>query len=142
MSDTKINTIIRNSISSIIKKIKIYENVVELKKVSYGFFFVFTFTTGALIINSLYNSYALYNLHKEIDKIEERYTQIIDLLKFNKGFNNSISDISYVKEQIIENNQPDIEFHIEDIFQDNHEELLNECYDNIPCNNIKKVTGF
>jgi len=88
-------------------------------------------------------------LHKEIDKIADKYTQIIGLLKINKDFNNSISVISSVsdEEEINENNQldvniSDIEFHIEDIFQDNHDELLNECYDNIPCNNIKKVTGF
>jgi hypothetical protein len=37
-------------------------------------------------------------------------------------------------------NEENIEQNISKISND--EEFLSECYDNIPCNNIKKVTGF
>ena len=139
MSDNKIK-VIHNSLSNFVKKVKIYENIIELKKMSYGFFFVFTFTTTALIINSIYNSYTLYNLHKELYKIEEKYSEIITLLDKNMIFINEQSEVSSITLEKNQEKENNVYIHPEYIFDG--DELVNECYDNIPCNNIKKITGL
>jgi hypothetical protein len=100
-------------------------------------------------------------IHNKINEMIEINKNIIFLLKENQkliqsnlnkqnisGVNSTISSESLYynnncnsRETIYQiTNEENIEQNISKISND--EEFLSECYDNIPCNNIKKVTGF
>jgi hypothetical protein len=161
MTDTFLNDKIYEVFDSVLKKTHIFDKISELKRLNNGFIFFSTITSSFLILNSLYINYKLNIKYcklkskiEEIGIIHNKINEIIDLNKniiflvkenqkliqnnFNKenisSFNSTISSGSlYCNEEKEEQN-------IHQICND--DELLSECYDNIPCNNIKKVTGI
>jgi len=140
-----------DSISKLIKKTSTFEKVETLLKgIS-----LFMFITGAV---TLYNSYKLhkmttrlhlsknnmeYRINANFDKIIETNQKIILLIEHNIKLQSpvfsSCNNDELVKKQIslIEKNDNNSDNKIY-----NDAEFLNECYDNIPCNNSKKVTGL
>lgn len=141
-----------DSISKLIKKTSTFEKVETLLKgVS-----LFIFITGVV---TLYNSYKLhkmtshlnlsknnmeYRINSNFNKIIETNQKIILLIENSIKLQSSVfcscNNDELFKKQIsliekIDNNNSDIKIYDDDDF-------LNECYDNMPCNNSKKVSGL
>jgi hypothetical protein len=145
MTEKNISEKLAESISKLIKKTNTFEKVeTMLKGVS-----LFMFVTGVV---TLYNSYKLHTIiesksanknkmedkiNAKLDKIIETNEKIILLIDKNIQFQKSSSDnINCCKSvDIIEINETDNQIYDDD-------EILNECYDNIPCNNTKKASGL
>jgi hypothetical protein len=155
MTESNIHDQISESIMTMIKKANIFDKIYETKNLTYKVFLFTTFTSSILLINSFYNSYIIDDINQKlknktiyfdnkIEKLNKKIDFIIETsvknnqnLEFylNKELSFNIkSEISSLTTEIIDNDNDN---------NDNKEddELLNECYDNIPCNNIKKVTG-
>jgi DNA-directed RNA polymerase sigma subunit (sigma70/sigma32) len=145
MSEKNMTEKLADSITKLIKKTNTFEKVETLLKgVS-----LFMFITGAV---TLYNSYKLHkmtshlNLSKnnmedrintKLDKIIETNEKIISLIENNIQLQKpNYTDVSCCEVvDIIEDttNVSEVEYYYD---------FLNECYDNIPCNNSKKATGL
>lgn len=144
MSEKNMTEKLADSISNLIKKTNTFEKAEALLRgVS-----LFMFITGAV---TLYNSYKLhklssclnlsknkmeYKINAKLDKIIETNEKIILLIKNNVTPNNN--DILTLPISLIKNIEH--ENANKQIYDD--EEILNECYDNIPCNNAKKASGL
>jgi hypothetical protein len=138
MSEKNITEKLAESITKLIKKTNTFEKVeTMLKCVS-----LFMFITGAV---SLYNSYKLDKIIKKkeedainakIDKINAKIDKIILSIENKIPPNNNA--ILTPPISLIENIAPEIENN--KLYDD--DEILNECYDNIPCNNAKKASGL
>jgi hypothetical protein len=146
MAEKNISEKLAESISKLIKKTNTFEKVeTMLKGVS-----LFMFITGAL---TLYNSYKLHtiiesksaNKNKMEDKINAKLDKIIEtnekiILLIDKNIQlpmplssdeiNSCKSVDIIEKNVNENQ----------IYDD--DEILNDCYDNIPCNNSKKASGL
>jgi len=153
MAEKNISEKLAESISKLIKKTNTFEKVeTMLKGVS-----LFMFITGAL---TLYNSYKLHTI------IESKSAKIIESKSANKNkmedkINAKLDKIIETNEKIILLIDKNIEFQkssydninccksidkIEDTINESQiyddDEILSECYDNIPCNNSKKASGL
>jgi hypothetical protein len=148
MAEKNMSEKLAESISKLIKKTNTFEKIETLLNgIS-----LFMFITGAV---TLYNSYKLHkiteyaNISKnkmddkinlKLDKIIETNEKIIHLqMQLYTSFQNNevlkrqvslTEDIENIKTQTIVSPL------------DDYYELVNECYDNIPCNNSKKATGL
>jgi hypothetical protein len=148
MAEKNMSEKLAESISKLIKKTNTFEKIETLLNgVS-----LFMFITGAV---SLYNSYKLHKIteyanisknkmddkiNSKLDKIIETNEKIIHLqMQLYTSFQNNevlktqvslTEDIENIKTQTIVSP-------LEDYY-----ELVNECYDNIPCNNSKKASGL
>jgi len=142
MTEKNMSEKLGESISNLIKKTNTFEKVEKiLNRVS-----LFTFIIGAV---TLFNSYKLYKMDKKINKILKTNETIHLLIQKNNMCQTAIelqktSSINYEldKNEIIDNeeNEDYEDYEYNKDYEDN--ELLNECYDIIPCNNSKKVSGL
>jgi len=150
MTDAFLHNKIHEVFDSVIKKTNIIDKIIELKKINSSFIFFSTITGTILILNSLYINYTLNikycnlkNKIAEIDIIHNKINNIILLIKENRNliqsnlYNNSFNLGELINQTSNQENEEEnkVKRHIDD-------ELLSECYDNIPCNNIKKVIGI
>ena len=162
MSEENISDKISNAITTVIKKTNIFEklnNIQYLIKISTGVFIV---TSTITIFNHFYIKHFETKNDKQVELIkhthfklyQELQTKIDTILEINIKIQNqnnillqnhdkkyistttSMSDFEkYSNQSIFKNNDSD---------DDIDNELLHECYDILPCNNIKKSTlsGF
>jgi len=162
MAEKNISEKLAESISKLIKKTNTFEKVeTMLKGVS-----LFMFITGAL---TLYNSYKLHTIieSKSAKIIESKSAKIIESKSANKNkmedkINAKLDKIIETNEKIILLIDKNIQLPMPlssdeinscksvDIIEKNvnenqiydDDEILNDCYDNIPCNNSKKASGL
>jgi len=161
MTDKNVSEKLAYTITNLIKKTNTFEKVDNaLTGIS-----VFMFITGAL---SLLNAYSLYKWNNALHKREESVSlDIFETIMEVKKMNKKIDKIIEQNEKLnlfIENHNSmqiqqtiDSESELSSVTGDFNEseselenvndelieyELLYECYDNIPCNNSKKVTGM
>jgi len=148
MTEKNISEKLGESISNLIKKTNTFEKAEAiLKGIS-----LFMFFTGAV---TLFNSYKLHKMDEKINKILKTNETIHLLARKNTMCQKAIelqktSSINYEinKNEIIDNEYNEYNEYNKDNeykeynkdYEDN--ELLNECYDIIPCNNSKKVSGL
>ena len=162
MSEENISDKISNAITTVIKKTNIFEklnNIQHLIKISTGVFIV---TSTITIFNHFYIKHFETKNDKQVELIkhthfklyQELQTKIDTILEINIKIQNqnnillqnndkkyistmtSMSDFEkYSNQSIFKNNDSD---------DDIDNELLHECYDILPCNNITKSTlsGF
>ena len=127
MTEKNITEKLGESISNLIKKTNTFEKVESiLKGIS-----LFMFLTGAV---TLFNSYKLHKMDEKINKILKTNQTIHLIIQKNNMCQKAVelqktSNIIY-------------ELDNDDIIDNDDNELLNECYDIIPCNNSKKVSGL
>ena len=148
MAEKNISEKLAESIKNLIKKTNTFEKIeTMLKGVS-----LFMFITG---IVSLYNSYKLHKItdcineiqNKMNDKINAKLNKIIEtnekIIQLQMQLSSSLYNIEICKKQIsLTESVENIEKKTSDVQIYNEDEILNECYDNIPCNNSKKATGL
>jgi len=148
MAEKNISEKLAESISKLIKKTNTFEKIETLLNgVS-----LFMFITGAV---TLYNSYKLHkmtshlNLSKnkmedrintKLDKIIETNEKIISLIENNTQLQSALSTEVNCLEDLKINNIIEDSQNVSPL--EDYYELLNECYDNIPCNNSKKASGL
>ena len=145
MSEKNISEKLAESITKLIKKTNTFEKIEKLLNgVS-----LFMFITGAV---TLYNSYKLHKIteyanpseNKIDDKINAKLDKIIDtnekIIHLQMGLLNSLQNNEALKHQISLTEQFETQTNDNKIYDD--DEILNECYDNIPCNNSKKASGL
>jgi len=162
-----INDQINENLATIIKKANIFEKITELKQSTSGFIFFSGFATTFILITTFYNSYLSYtqlnDLKYKILNIESTNNILFQNLKdiqcsVDNKINNLNKKIDYLiqsNKYLIEINKSLIKTNLKQnicanekisrpklIADNSDDELLNECYDNIPCNNIKKATGL
>lgn len=144
-----LNEQISEAFTTVIKKANIFEKISELKNSVRGFIFFSGLATSVLFINvfsnlrckiqnieTMNNVYfqkindTQINFENTIDKLNKKMDNLIEI---NKGLMNELSSK-------IERNETNKT--INTLSGDDDDELLNECYDNIPCNNVKKATGI
>ena len=137
MSEKNMTEKLADSISNLIKKTNTFEKVETLLKgIS-----LFTFITGAV---TLYTSYKIHTMSNDLnlsknkmeDKINAKLDKIILLFENSVPTNNN--EVFTLPISLIEN----IEHENDNTQIYDDEEILNECYDNIPCNNAKKASGL
>jgi hypothetical protein len=154
-----INDQINENLALIIKKANIFEKITELKNSTRGFIFFSGFATTFFVITSFYNSYLCFKLLNKVRMIELSNNSLFQSFKHIEFvLDKKINNLNKKIDLLIESNNSLIEMNKSYIKQNicvdetiNHkkiisntedDELLNECYDNIPCNNIKKATGL
>jgi len=142
MTETNLEDKITETITLVIKKANIFEKISELKFLTRGMVLFSTVTTTFFILNGIYNNYITNIILQEVknktadienimeNKIEELNEKLDKLLHINNLNKNTSFTTNYV--ELLENTNTN----------NSDDELLNECYDNIPCNNVKKVTGI
>ena len=171
MSQT-LNEQISEAFTTVIKKANIFEKISELKNSVRGLIFFSGLATSVIFINvfsnlrckiqdieTMNNMYFQKinenqnNFENTIDKLNNKMD---DLIEVNKALMNELSskiDRNETNEKETNINEPNINENIRNktnktnktintLSGDDDDELLNECYDNIPCNNIKKATGI
>jgi hypothetical protein len=145
MSEKNISEKLVESITKLIKKTNTFEKIETLLNgVS-----LFMFITGAV---TLYNSYKLHKIteyanpskNKIYDKINAKLDKIIETnektIHLQMGLLNSLQNNEVLKPKISLTEQFETQTNNNKIYDD--DEILNECYDNIPCNNSKKASGL
>ena len=172
MSETNLVEKFSEVFTNAIKNANIFEKFLEIKRMSSCLIIFTSISGVTLLFYAGYNSAAIENidirnrsienrlhlLDKKIDKlieINKIFSQI--LIKNNNLLNKSIenqllyickennSEVENFKNNgTNEGNVNNIEDDIKNIIEDttNYDEVINECYDNIPCNNSKKITGL
>jgi hypothetical protein len=156
MSDNKIY-----SLSQLIDKFdipRIFSKIDYMKKCATGVL-LFTFVTSIISIeiyrNSInYNSKIYKNIdeskkinktnEEKIDFLIETNKKLLEILERHENLLNSNILNSNIKYNISNNsisNNSSFEEKI-DIVDDYHLEFVHECYDILPCNNSKKLTGL
>jgi hypothetical protein len=168
MADKNVSKKLVHSISKLIKKTETFEKVDTMLK-CISLFMLITGTVtffNYYKINSIKNE-----LDKKDEELQlHMFETIMEIKKLNKKLNiiieinentgllieNHIQDqemmgtpLSYFNDPVISiknvipftNNEKNIPNENNVNTHDGDDELLNECYDNIPCNNSKKVTG-
>jgi len=170
MSDLNVLTKLSEQLIDVIKKFNIFEKTVEIKKSAYGIFLFTTIMTVTVIVNGIYTDYkinVLTNevfdienkiiiLDKKLDKVLENNKQVYKILEENnvllkKCIENQFLYICNLNNTEVEKFNNELTNNIKEDKKEKGEkeekkeeynELLDECYDIIPCNNSKKITGF
>jgi hypothetical protein len=168
MNENNFHDKISEILYNVIKKTNIFEKINEVKKITIGFIFFTSITSTTLLIKSYYDSYKnniicnelknkniffqkkIYELVYKFDKIIEKNNEIIKLL--NNNDNIFLKDYLNTEKTLnIKSNLSNVDIVIDCTLNEQNEhnennnedyELLNECYDNIPCNNLKKTSGI
>ena len=144
----KMNEKMADTISKLIAKTNTFKKVETiLNGVS-----LFIFITGAV---TLYNSYKLHKItecsniskNKMNDKINSKLDKIIEtnekIIHLQMQLYTSFQNNEVLKKQVSQTkNIENIKTQTIVSPLEDYNELLNECYDNIPCNNSKKTSGL
>jgi hypothetical protein len=149
MSDTNVSHKLAEAITKIIKKTNVYEKSDNMFK---GLAFFMLFTGTMTLINYfttkdiyLQNIEQLFIIKKINNKLELLHNKIDKLLEDNDTISreeNITTKLNLSQDKCDEsyNITKNIEIKNDNIYEDN--ELLNECYNIIPCNNSTKFTGI
>jgi len=145
-----LNEQINEILTSVIKKANFFEKITELKSSMRGFIFFSGFTTSFLLMNVFFNNFSSYSQFNNIN--HNIYTSFQKINENQKNFEIIIHTLTKKVDELIDINKKLLDLNSNkinntintNIEERNNEddELLNECYDNIPCNNIKKATGI
>jgi hypothetical protein len=149
MSDTNLV----EAFSKAMKKANIFEKAIEIKRMLSGFIVLTTIMGTTIIINQLYKRQSITSfesridiLDKKIEKLVENNATLYEIIMQNNKLSNK-----FIENQLLHIcNSNNIEIEREDIktmnkhadVDNDDNDLLNECYDIMPCNNSKKVTGL
>jgi hypothetical protein len=139
--------------TSAIKKANIFEKAIEIKRMLSGFIIITTIMGSTIIINQVYKMQSitifekrLSNLEKKIEKLVETNAKLYEIILQNNKLSNKFIEnqlLHIYKSNNIEVEREDaktMNINADPANDDN--DLLNECYDIMPCNNSKKVTGL
>jgi galactitol-specific phosphotransferase system IIB component len=147
---------VSEAFSNAIKKANIFEKYLEIKRMCSGLIIFTTITGLTLLFYQSYNTcaiesienksycikYDIFILNKKIDKLIETNEKLYEIIIQNNKLSNKFIENQLL--HICKANNIEIENFENNLIVENKEddELLNECYDVIPCNNSKKVTGI
>jgi len=139
--------------TSAIKKANIFEKAIEIKRMLSGFIIITTIMGTTIIINQVYKMQSITIFEKRLSTLERKIEKLVEtnsklyeiILQNNKLYN------KFIENQLLHIcNSNNIEVEREDTktmninvdVSNDDNDLLNECYDIMPCNNSKKVTGL
>ena len=138
--------------TSAIKKANIFEKAIEIKRMLSGFIIITTIMGTTIIINQVYKRKSitifekrLSTLEKKIEKLVETNSKLYEIILQNNKLSNKFIEnqlLHICKSNNIEVEREDAKTMNINADFDNDNDLLNECYDIMPCNNSKKVTGI
>jgi len=138
--------------ASAIKKANIFEKAIEIKRMLSGFIIITTIMGSTIIINQVYKMQSitifdkrLSNVEKKIEKLVETNTKLYEIIIENNKLSNKFIEnqlLHICKSNNIELEREDTKTANINADIDDDNDLLNECYDIMPCNNSKKVTGL
>jgi hypothetical protein len=131
MSDSNLVDKLSEAVAKAIKKANIFEKATEIKSMLSGFIILTTIMGTTIIINQVYKRKSITFLEEKIEKLVETNTKLYEIIQENNKLYNK-----FIENQLLHTNNTEIEKESED------NELLDECYDVLPCNNSKKVTGL
>lgn len=168
MSDTNLV----EAFSKAMKKANIFEKAIEIKRMLTGFIVLTTIMGTTIIINQIYKKQSISSfesridtLDKKIEKLVENNATLYEIIMQNNKLSNK-----FIENQLLhicnknnaeiegeyrlnrENRQntyeketkPKEELETKEKLEtkEEYDELLDECYDIMPCNNSKKVIGI
>lgn len=145
MNEITISEKVTDILYNAIKKTTAFENIETL--IGYASTFVFvTSVLSALTLNKVNNIFErnhsnIYDPDIELSRINNKLDKIIETNEEIILFINNYSNLKTIENKT-ETNIDEIEPNVvrkKSIIDD--EEVMNECYDNIPCNNLKKVSN-
>lgn len=139
--------------TSAIKKANIFEKAIEIKRMLSGFIIITTIMGTTIIINQVYKRKSitifdkrLSTLEKKIEKLVETNAKLYEIILQNNKLSNKFIEnqlLHICKSNNIEVEREDAKtMNINADVANDDNDLLNECYDIMPCNNSKKVTGL
>ena len=152
--------------SKAMKKANIFEKAIEIKRMLSGFIILTTIMGTTIIINQIYKKRSITSfesridtLDKKIEKLVETNATLYEIIVQNNKLSNKFIENQLL--HICNTNNTEIERedrkNTEDRLnreeketrsneeigtKEEYDELLDECYDIMPCNNSKKITGF
>ena len=167
MSDSNLVDKISEAFSNTIKKTNVFEKILEVKQMFSGLIIFTTITGVTLLVYQAYNNcaiesiidrtYSIENrvhfLDKKIDKLMETNKKLCEIIIQNNKLSNKfienqllyICKVNNTEVENFKNNETNnIEDDIKNIIEDNtnYDEIINDCYDVLPCNNTKNVIGL
>ena len=148
------------------KKANIFEKAIEIKRMLSGFIILTTIMGTTIIINQIYKKQSITSfenridtLDKKIEKLVETNATLYEIIMQNNKLSNKFIENQLL--HICNTNNAEIERENrlngenrlnreeketrpnEEIgTKEDYDELLDECYDIMPCNNSKKVIGI
>jgi hypothetical protein len=139
--------------TSAIKKANIFEKAIEIKRMLSGFIIITTIMGTTIIINQVYKMQSitifekrLSTLERKIEKLVETNSKLYEIILQNNKLSNKFIEnqlLHICKSNNIEVEREDAKtMNINADVANDDNDLLNECYDIMPCNNSKKVTGL
>jgi hypothetical protein len=157
MSESNLVDKISEAFTKSIKKANIFEKFIEIKRMCAGLIIFSAITGVTLLVYQAYNSCAIesienknccieYDIHilnKKMEKIIETNEKLYEIIMQNNKLSNKFIENQLL--HICKSNNIEIENYEnnQNVENDNDDDdLLNECYDVMPCNNSKKVTGL
>jgi hypothetical protein len=152
MSDTNLTDKFSESILAAIKKANIFEKTNELKGLFKSFVVITSLLGITTLVNGIYNTYLIKNNYKEQRKnkinlkksVVDNIYEDLNYIYFCQKLILLESKIDTLYKKLVhedfEKNKSENVIKCNEITEEN--ELLNECYDNIPCNNSKKIIGL
>ena len=160
-----ITNALTNALTNVIKKGRFFEKKEKYKKFIFCFIFFTMITNTFLLTTNIYNSYILVRIKKyiknlrciehKIENLNNENTllrgEIMCLRRQINNFNNieientndtkkdASTFITVIIHELIHDLINKSNDNLDELYRN---ELLDECYENIPCNNIKKYTLF
>jgi len=154
MSDT---TLVE-AFSKAMKKANIFEKAIEIKRLISGFIVLTTIIGTTIIINQIYKKQSITSFETRIDTLDKKIEKLVEtnatlyeiIMQNNKLSNkfieNQLLHICNTNNAEIEREErqerEEKETKEESETKEEYDELLDECYDVMPCNNSKKVIGI
>ena len=149
----KISEAFTEAFTKSIKKANIFEKFIEIKQMCSGLIIFTTITGLTLLFYQSYNTCAIESivnknccieydiviLKKKMEKIIETNEKLYEIIMQNNKLSNKFIENQLI--HICKTNNIEIE-NCKNNQNDDDDDLLNECYDVMPCNNSKKVTGL
>ena len=148
------------------KKANIFEKAIEIKRMLSGFIILTTIMGTTIIINQIYKKQSITSFESRIDTLDKKIEKLVEtnatlyeiIMQNNKlsnkfienqllhicNTNNEEIEREYRKNAEDRKNREEKETRTNEEIgtKEEYDELLDECYDIMPCNNSKKVIGI
>ena len=146
--------------SKAMKKANIFEKAIEIKRMLSGFIILTTIMGTTIIINQIYKRRSITSFESRIDTLDKKIEKLVEtnatlyeiIMQNNKLSNkfieNQLLHICNTNNEEIEREdrknteEKETRSNEEIGTKEEYDELLDECYDIMPCNNSKKVIGI
>jgi hypothetical protein len=150
MSESNLTYKLTEAITNVVKKTKVFE---KLQKIEFYTLTFLVITSFYGITNLVINQYNLKKIKENQNKNQIKNKEILEnyFTQYNKILEEKINNIEIKLSLLLEKKENNVKnisesnklstSHIEEDELE-YTDLFDECYDNLPCNNSKKLNGI